>query len=313
MKVGIDMGISLNKVVNPQTVEMNKKATVFSNDHSPTKRYYVEGKRPDFSRHDIVTTIRNIKKVYKLPYTLYKTINLIKKNILPSKKLISVQTFDEFTRMLAELGVDDFGYFEVTPEKLFKDCGVPYKYALVFSSAMDKKAFENAPSIECQLEVARVYALTGNIANSVSEFLQKKGFGASPNHSMGGQLDYSMAAEWAGIAVTGRHSMAITKSNGPCNRISVVYTNIENLGEFIVNTEDMTWIRGFCEKCGKCIRKCPKDAIYEKSIILDGINPTRIEYEKCCEGFLEYGCGICIRECPFTTSSYEKIKNATQE
>lgn len=310
MKAGIEMGISLNKVVKPQTIELNKNAIIFSNEHSPTKRHYVEGKRPDFSRHDIITLIKNIKKVYKLPYTLYKSINLIKKNILPSKKLMSVQTFDKFTQMLKELGVDDFGYFEVTPEKLFKDCGVPYRYALVFSSAMDKKAFENAPSINCQLEVARVYALTGSIANRVSEFLQKKGFGASPNHSMGGQLDYSMAAEWAGIAVTGRHSMAITKNNGACNRISVVYTNIENLGEFIKNTEDMTWIKGFCEKCGKCIKKCPEGAIYEKPVILDGVNPTRVDYEKCCEGFMKYGCGICIKECPFTTGNYEKIKKA---
>jgi epoxyqueuosine reductase len=310
MKAGIDMGFSLNKVVKPQTIELNKKANIFSNEHSPTKRNYVEGHKPDFNRHDIITLIKNLKKVYNIPYTLYKTVKLIKKNSVPSQKLMSVQKFDELIQMLTELQVDDLGYFEVTPEKLFKNCGVPYKYALVFSTAMDKKAFADAPSIECQLEVARVYAVSGNVANRVSEFLQKNGFGACPNHSMGGQLDYSMAAEWAGIAMTGRHSMAITKKNGACNRISVVYTNIENLGEIIKSAEDMTWIRGFCEKCGKCVRKCPTAGIYEKPVILDGVNPTRVDYEKCCEGFLKYGCGVCIKECPFTSGNYEKIKKA---
>lgn len=307
------MGITLNKVVEPQTIELNKKAIIFSNEHSPTKRHYVEGKRPGFNRRDVLVLLKNFKRVYKLPYTLYKTVNLIKKKTLSTKKRISAPIFDELIQMLKELQVDDFGYFEVTPEKLFKDCGVPYKYALVFSVAMDKNVFVDAPSIKCQLDVARVYTVTGNVANRVSEFLQRKGFGACPNHSMGGQLDYSMAAEWAGIATTGRHSMAITKKNGACNRISVVYTNIENLGEFIKNTEEMTWIRGFCEKCGKCIKKCPTGAIYEKPVTLDGFNPTRVDYEKCCEGFMKYGCGICIKECPFTTGNYEKIKKAYQK
>lgn len=306
------MGLSLNRAVKPQTIELNKKASIFSNNNSPTKRLYVEGHKPDFSRFDVVTILKNLRKIYKLPFTLYETVKLIKEDISPSKKLISAQAFDELDQMLAELQVDEYGYFEVMPENIFKDCGVPYNYALVFSSAMNKYSVTSAPSIECQFEVASVYAITGNIANRVSEFLQKNGFGACPNHSMGGQLDYSMAAEWAGIAMTGRHSMAITRKNGPCNRISVVYTNIENLGEFIKKTEDISWIRGFCEKCGKCIRKCPKGAIYEKPVILDGVNPTRIDYEKCCEGFLKYGCGVCIKECPFTTGIYEKIKEAYQ-
>ncbi len=304
------MGLSLNKIAKPQANELNRRASIFANDNSPRKRLYVEENRLNFSKQDIIKLIKNIKRIYKIPYTLYKTLKLIKKNNIPSKNQISKQIYDDLVQLLTELQVDDFGFFEVTPERIFRGCGVPYKYALVFSAAMDKKAFENAPSIECQIDVARVYALTGNITNRVSEFLQNKGFGASPNHSMGGQLDYSMAAEWAGIAVTGRHCMAITKNNGACNRLSVVYTNIENIGDFIKNTEDMTWIKDFCQKCGKCIRKCPEKAIYENPVVSDGVNPTRIDYEKCCKGFLRYGCGICIKECPFTGGNYEKIKKA---
>jgi hypothetical protein len=56
--------------------------------------------RYDVNRHDIITLIKNLKKIYNLPYTLYKTVNLI------------------------------------------KNCGVPYKYALVFSTAMDKKGIQ---------------------------------------------------------------------------------------------------------------------------------------------------------------------------
>jgi ferredoxin len=305
------MGLSLNKIVKPQTTELNKKARIFYCEKSPTKRLYVEGHRPQFSKNDVFYVLKKVKNIYKLPFSIKKTVKLIKEDTLTTNSKITRATFEELEQLLKSFRIDEYGFFEVTPDKIFKECGVPHKYALVFSAAMDRTAFKTAPSIECQIEVAKVYSHTGDIANKVAEFLQNKGFGASPNHSMGGQIDYSMAAQWAGIAVTGRHSMAISKKLGPCHRLSVVYTNIENLGEFIYrNTEDMVWIKEFCKKCGKCINKCPTGAIMIEPIILDGHNPTKVNYDKCCEGFLSYGCGICIKECPFTTGNYEKIKEA---
>ncbi len=303
------MGLSLNKVVKPQSNELNKRAILASNDQSPVKRLYVEGEKPNFRKGDIVDLLKKIRKLYKLPYSLYKAVDLIKKDTAFNNDQLDQKTFDRLNELLEKLGVDDYGFFEVTPDKIFKGNGVPHKYALVFSSGMDRTEFETAPSIKCQLEVARVYYDTGNVANQVAELLQSNGFGASPNHSLGGQLDYSMAAEWAGIAVTGRHSMAITKKNGPCHRISVVYTNIKNLDVFInKSNDDMLWIKEFCKKCRKCQRKCPTGAILMEPVVLDGFNPTRIDYDKCCEGFTNYGCGICIKECPFTSGKYESLK-----
>lgn len=307
------MGFSLNDAVKPQTTELNKTAKIHSNELSPIKRLYVEESKGKLERKDIAALLKNIRNIYKLPFSMIKTVKLIKNDKPRNSHQISKEIFDELKALLDSAGVDDFGFFEVTPERLFKGCGVPYKYALVLSSKMDFEKFSEAPSMECQLEVAQVYSNTGNIANRVAEFLQDMGFGASPNHSMGGQLDYSMAAEWAGIAVTGRHSMAITKTNGPCHRISVVYTEIENLSDFISQSNyDMSWIKDFCMKCGKCIRSCPTNAILEKPIVIDGYNPTRIDYEKCSEGFMNYGCGICIKECPFSKVSYEKLEQSFQ-
>ncbi|MDF2523014.1 MAG: 4Fe-4S protein [Clostridiales bacterium] len=302
------MGFSLNSAVKPQTNELNRKALIHSKDTSPVKRRYVEGEKPSFNKRDITYLLKNIRKIYKLPFSMNKTVRLIKNDRFAINTRITREIFEELDRLIQDLGVDDYGFFEIEPENIFKDCGVPHKFALVFSSGMDMKAFKTAPGIECQLEVAKVYYKTGNIANRVAEFLQGKGFGASPNHSMGGQLDYSMAAEWAGIAVAGRHSMAITKKNGPCNRIAVVYTNIENLSDFIIRkNDDMLWIKDFCLKCGKCQRKCPTEAILNEPVVLDGFNPTRIDYQKCSEGFIHYGCGICIKECPFSKGNYERI------
>lgn len=305
------MGLNLNEIVKPQTIELNKKATVFSSKVSPIKRLYVEGKQSKFKAGDKKYLLKNISKLYRIPLTLKTTLKLIKKDQAGSKSRINKDTFSELEQLMQLLKVDDYGFFKVLPEQLFAGCGIPHKHALVFSSAMNPLAFKTAPSIACKVEVANIYIQTGDIANEVAKFLQDKGFGASPNHSMGGQLDYSMAAEWAGIGIIGRHSMAITRKNGPCHRLSVVYTNIDNLDEYIKpNTSELEWIKDFCSKCGKCIRNCPTEAIYQFPLLQENSIPTRIHYEKCSKGFLDYGCGICIKECPFTTGNYEKIKEA---
>jgi epoxyqueuosine reductase len=305
------MPLSLNKIVKPQSIALNAKAAIFSSEISPTKRLYVEGVRPNFDRSDRRYLVKNIGKIYRLPFTLYQTVHLIKNDRGVKNSKITKEVFQRMEQLLKALGVDEYGFFEVHSEQLFRGCGIPHRYALVFSSAMNKEAFKNAPSIECQVEVAKIYAKTGNAANKVAEFLQENGFGASPNHSMGGQLDYSQAAKEAGIGVIGRHSMAITRKNGPCHRISVVYTDIENLSDYIIsNKNELEWIMDFCKTCGKCIRKCPTEAIFQAPLALDGQHPTRIDYEKCCQGFIKYGCGVCIKECPFTAGNYEKLRGS---
>ncbi len=303
------MGLSLNRVVKPQSDLLNKSATVFSDEKSVTKRLYVEGKKPQLTTSDFKYMIRNIKKIFRLPTSLTNTTKLIKSDRHNDKRKMSDNDYKQLHELLMSLDVEEYGFFEVTPERIFKGYGVPHKFALVLSIPMNLDNFKSAPSIECQLEVARVYSSTGNAANRVADFLQSKGYGASPNHSMGGQLDYSMACEWAGIGSVGRHSMAITPRSGACHRISIVYVGIDNLHEFIQsNYQELVWVKSFCEKCGKCIRKCPTQAILDQPAIRGGTNPTKIIYENCCEGFTKYGCGVCIKECPFTTIGYEKIK-----
>ncbi|MBS4537382.1 hypothetical protein GOQ27_02850 [Clostridium sp. D2Q-11] len=127
------MGLSLNKMVKPQTIELNEKASVFSKEKSPSKRLYVEGRKPKFNRNDVFHILKNIKNIYKLPYSINKTVKLIKEDTSTTKRHMSRVSFEELDQLLNSLQVDEYGFFEVTPEKIFKECGVPHKYALVFS------------------------------------------------------------------------------------------------------------------------------------------------------------------------------------
>lgn len=184
-EVGDSMGFSLNNAVKPQTTELNKRAKIHSCESSPTKRLYAEGENKRFTKNDIITMFKNIKKIYKTPFSMMETVKLIKADNPGSSQRMSKEIFHDFNELIESLGVDDYGFFEVTPERLFMGCGVPHRYALVFSSGMNIEKFIKAPSITCQLEVARVYSHTGDVANKVASYLQSKGFGASPNHSMG--------------------------------------------------------------------------------------------------------------------------------
>ena len=64
------MGLSLNKIVKPQTTELNKKARIFYCEKSPTKRLYVEGHRPQFSKNDVFYVLKKVKNIYKLPFSI---------------------------------------------------------------------------------------------------------------------------------------------------------------------------------------------------------------------------------------------------
>ncbi|MHA1304028.1 MAG: 4Fe-4S binding protein [Candidatus Heimdallarchaeaceae archaeon] len=93
-------------------------------------------------------------------------------------------------------------------------------------------------------------------------------------------------------------------------RLAAVYTNLENL-PFFEGENPHKWIEEYCEKCMICVKKCPANAIYEKPIIKTEKIMTHIDSEKCFPFFgKQNGCSICIKECTFNKTSYEKIKRS---
>lgn len=299
--------MDLNDIVKPQDISLINIATIFPNEKSVNKQPYAGGK--SFSGKDIIKLLPNMGKLIILIRSLNKSIKLIKTNHAKTKSKISESNFKDLQKLISSLGIASFGFFEIEPDQVFKNKGVPYKFALVITINMDNKIFEGAPSMEAQIEVMRVYGETGKAVNKISEYLRKNGYNAVPNHSMGGSIDYCKAGMIAGLGYIGRHGMLMTPENGSCHRSAIVYTDIENLADFIKAKKEHSWIADFCSTCGKCIKKCPTNAILEKPKIDAFGNVTSIDYDKCCEGFKRYGCGICIKVCPFTRIGYEKVYN----
>ncbi len=300
------MGMDLNKKVRPQAELLTKIASVYSNERSMHEQPYPSEKQMSF--RDILKLLFNAGKLVKVMSSINRSIKLIRQTSKQTKKLLSEKVFSELLILLQKHKVDSYGFAEIDGPSVFKEKGIPYNYALVIAINMDANEFVNAPSMDAQIEVIRIYGDTGTAVNEITEFLRNKGYNAAPNHSMGGNIDYCKAGMNAGLGYIGRHGMLITPENGACHRSAIVYTDIENLGNYIRSKQDHCWIAEYCSSCGKCIKKCPTKAILPKAHIDRYGNVTSIDYDKCCAGFKEYGCGVCIEVCPFTSIGYEALK-----
>ncbi len=295
-----------------QQKELNKIAKFQSNECSKAKGFFPKRR---FHLKDIAKMVKNQKRIRPTIISLVKTAKVIKAHDFTTD-LKSKITAEEFLKLknyiLNDLGMDSFGVAVFEDYEIFSGDGIPYKNVLVMSKRMENSTFvvNELPNMDCMLEVMKVYGDTGVACLKATDFLREMNFGAVPNHSLGGNVDYTKAGFKANLGFIGKHGMLITPHSGPCNRLSIVYTSIENLGEFLTNDEDFSWGNEFCKSCKKCVKTCPYGAIYEDAKIDENGHIECISNEKCNSGFSHYGCAICIAACPFTKVGYYKIKSS---
>ena len=121
-------------------------------------------------------------------------------------------------------------------------------------------------------------------------------------------MDYPSLARMAGMGEFGRHGMLISPFNGACQRIEAVFTNLKLPVE---RSNPHKWIRDYCASCGKCIRVCPPNAIREEAVPTKAGHYSSVEATNCLFYLVTHqGCSICLKECPFTTTGYDRIKKA---
>ncbi len=299
-------------ITNAQRKAINKASTINSNEFSKAKGVFPKRK---FKAKDIKKMYDNRSKVYPTLKSVFKTAGVIKKHNIKEKYLnnITIEQFEKIDSYIKnELDMDSWGVCSITEKEIFKGDSIPYSNIIVMSRHMDKKEFvlENLPNIECMIEVMKVYGDTGIATLKLTEFLRNMNFGAIPNHSLGGNIDYTKAGYKANLGYIGKHGLLITPHSGACNRLSIVYTSIDNLDEFLNNNEDFSFGKKFCDKCNKCVNSCPHGAIYKESKVDENGHVECISNLKCNSGFKDYGCGICIAACPFTKIGYCKIKSS---
>jgi epoxyqueuosine reductase len=235
-----------------------------------------------------------------------KSIQSLDRNPSMPKSTISPEVLQEFETHAKSLGIGAIGYAKLPRQLVFKDRAVLYDNVIVILKEMDKDKIAQAPSIATFKMVFETYDSLGKIANILTEYLRELGYGAQGGHPLGGLVLYPPLAAAAGLGWMGRHGLLISPQFGPRQRIGAIFTSIDNLPFSESNPHE--WVRGFCEKCGRCIRTCPPKAILERPVIHESGRKTHIIREKCLPVFVsQEGCTVCVKECPFSRGSYENI------
>ena len=184
--------------------------------------------------------------------------------------------------------------------------------AIILTLEMDKEKVNKAPSKETFNMIHDTYHRLNIITIKLSSYLRQHGFSAQPSPATNGIAHYPPMAENAGIGCRGWHGLLITPEFGPRQRIAMVVTSIDNLP--FSNTNEHLWIREFCEKCHKCVRSCPVQAIPNEFELSELGYQKHLNSLKCVDFFSQnYGCSICVKSCIFSNSDYEKIKKSFEK
>jgi epoxyqueuosine reductase len=238
-----------------------------------------------------------------------KTVKSIERNPYLNKTHLMPDEMEEIEKYAKSLGISSIGFTKVKETHMFKESIILFDNAMVFTMEMKKSEIELAPSIRTIQEVFRTYYELGKAVNLIAELLREKGFNAQPIPAIGSNLNLAVLARDAGLGGFGKNGLIITKEFGPSVRLAAVLTDIENLPM----NQDLKhdWIQDFCDQCNMCVKKCPAGAIYEKPISLPDHSEQHIDYKKCIVPFTKQnGCSVCIKECTFFKSDYEKTKHA---
>lgn len=235
-----------------------------------------------------------------------KALKTVKDNPIHYKKRASQEFLNSMEKWVKSLGADQIGYTKISEDLIFKGKGILFENAIVLTRSMDKDKFADAPNYAAFKNVMNTYIALGDIVNSIAKDLRKEGYGVMAAPAFGGVVDYNRLGEAAGLGVVGYNGLLIT-SLGPLVRIAAIYTSIENLP--FAKTNEHTWIKDFCSKCGKCFRCCPVQAIYREPMLNSKGQETYIDAKICRPQYVQnFGCGICMKECVFNKRGYDKVK-----
>ena len=225
------------------------------------------------------------------------------KNPDKPKNMASPDFFESFEKFAQAMGIVSIGYTQLTPE-LINTEEPAYPNAIVLTLEMGKDIINTPPGPEAQKLNDATYAKLGNITYALSDFIRGNGFATQVAHPYGSMVGFSQLGEKAGLGWIGQSGLLISPELGPRQKISAIFTSIENLP--LKTDENHSWISDYCEKCGKCIKACPEKALIASETCCGG---KTIEFiQKRCIGCSQ-GCTYCIEDCPFDEKGYQHVKD----
>lgn len=298
------------------------KQLILPSDDSPRDSYYQMKEIEDKLRNDVMERTQQLdpealkKPAMDLTMMSYYSGILTEAEVSidslqppQGEKLIEIdETFISRLKERAHsLGITEIGFCEVPNSAVFKENKIVYSHAIVCLQEMKKEEIKQAPGNAAGYETMRVYVELGKAINELSRWIADSGVPTQPGHPYRGQTLYPKLAVKANLGFQGKSGLLITPKYGSRVRIGAIYVPISNLP--VSKQTSYDWGSNFCDRCNRCLRSCPGQAIYDTPIKTKYGN-TCIDNTKCFPHFfIDMGCSVCIKVCPFN----EKITKSNSE
>lgn len=280
---------------------MNKIKMLYKSANNEIGAIKSNSSSPEIFQVNKKTSLRALPAMLSIGKNVEYNFESLKNNPITPKTAASDQFIQKFEELAKSRGITSIGYTKIFPELIFKDNAVLYENTIVLTKEIDKNQVDNDFPGKSVTDL-KLYNKLGKITNDLADYLRENGYGAHASHPAIGSVTYPTLAQHTGIGYRGKSNLLITPELGPRQKIAAIFTSIENLPFNGVN--EHSWIADYCNNCGKCMKKCPSDAIVEQEYP-DGTIGSKFIPELC-RGCYE-SCTICMKECPFNKREYARI------
>lgn len=145
------------------------------------------------------------------------------------------------------------------------------------------------------------YSTSGFIACILADYIRRLGYPARAHHAMNYQVVVPPILLWAGLGEMSRIGDSVLNPFlGPRFKAAVVTTDLP----LSIDKPIDFGLQDFCDKCGKCARECPSQAISNgDKVIHNGYEKWPVDVKRCTSMRVGNqhgsGCGKCIKVCPW--------------
>ena len=188
------------------------------------------------------------------------------------------------------------------PEHYGEEIKLEHKYAIAFALEMDLGMVASAPKEPVIVETGKKYVESAKISIIVANFIRRLGYPARAHIAGSNYQAMLPPLAWqAGLGELGRMGILITSKYGPRARLGLITTDLP----LVADKSKKLGIQNFCQKCKKCARNCPAQAIpYEEKTEENGVLRWVLNREECYKFWRKTGtdCAVCIYVCPYSKS-----------
>ncbi len=188
------------------------------------------------------------------------------------------------------------------PENYGEEINLEHKHAIAFALEMDLGMVASAPEEPVIVETGKKYVEAAKISIVVADFIRRLGYPARAHIAGSNYQAVLPPLAWlAGLGELGRLGILITCKYGPRARLGLITTDLP----LVEDKSKKLGIQNFCQKCQKCARNCPAQAIpYGEKTEENGVMKWVLNREECYRFWRKAGtdCAVCIYVCPYSKS-----------